>query len=111
MDIWEEASSETRLQDWDKELKPETVATVMKHEDIQRNLQGDFWTGVCEVSSRDVQQVAERQELDIVEVSAPSETEKKPTRSFCIRSPGNVGAPPTLGNFVPAGWKKKKNLG
>jgi hypothetical protein len=64
------------------------------------------------VSSQDVRQVSEKQELDIMEVSDPSEMEEKLTHGFSVRSTRNVGAPVTLGNFAPTSWKKKKkNLG
>jgi hypothetical protein len=72
------------------------------------------------VSSREVQRVAERdrldiveesapsgagnQELDIVEGSATSEMEEEPTRSFSIRRAGNVGH---LGRYAPPRNQKK----
>jgi hypothetical protein len=45
-----------------------------------------------------------------VEGLAPSETEGESNRSFSIRRAGNEGAPATLGNFPPTGWKNKKTL-
>jgi hypothetical protein len=73
--------------------------------------QEGFRTGVREASSRDVQRVAENEELNCVEGSAFSETEEEPTRSFSVRGAENVGISATLGTFAPTGWKKKKNFG
>jgi hypothetical protein len=42
IDIWEEASAKTRMQEWEKELRPETAAVVIKHEDIQWTFELEF---------------------------------------------------------------------
>jgi hypothetical protein len=83
--------------------------------------QEGFWTGVREVSSRDVQRVAASEELDIVEGSAPSgarnqeldvvegsahsKTEEEPTRTFSTRGAGYVGALAILDSIAPPVWK------
>jgi hypothetical protein len=72
-------------------------------QDNQRIRQEGFRTGVRKVSHRDVQWVAENEELDLVERSAPSEAEKE--AAHAIR-PGDVGAPATQG--VMSQWGKEK---
>jgi hypothetical protein len=73
-----------------------------EREDYQRELQEDHQAGDREASSRDFQRVA-----DLVEVSAPSEAEEKPTSSVIIRRAGTVGAPATRDRFSH-GWKKER---
>jgi hypothetical protein len=54
----------------------------------------------------------ESEELDIVEGSAPSKTEKEPTSSFSTGGARNVGELATRDSFAPPfGGKKKKNFG
>jgi hypothetical protein len=50
------------------------------------------------------------QELYTVEGSASSETEEEPTRSFSVRTVGNVGAPATRGSFAPPFGKERNNF-
>jgi hypothetical protein len=50
-----------------------------KWEDNQEDLQEDHQAGDHEVSSRDFQLVAKNHELDLLEGSTPSETEKGTT--------------------------------
>jgi hypothetical protein len=55
----------------------ETAATSEEGEDIWHDLQEGRRPGGCKASSRDFHRVAEREWLDIVEDSAPSETEEE----------------------------------
>jgi hypothetical protein len=79
--------------------------------DIQQDLQENHWDGDHKTNRQIFCQDVRNQGLDIVEGSAPSETEEEPTHSFSLRGTGNVGALATLGNFAPTIWKKKKNFG
>jgi hypothetical protein len=79
-------------------------------EDVWENLREDFREGDCYTSSRIFCRVTKNQGLDIVEGPASSETAEDSTCSFSVRRAGNVGAPATLGNFAPTGWKRKKTL-
>jgi hypothetical protein len=79
MNIQEETLEGPRMQQWHKGLMPETEAT--KQEGIQQDLQGDPRAGDHETSSRDFQRVAKSEGVNIVEGSAPSETEKDCTWS------------------------------
>jgi hypothetical protein len=82
MHIRKEASAKTGMQTWDKEQTPETAATKQKgiHQDLQEN----HWTTDCKVNYQIYCWVAKDQGLDIVEGSAPSETEK-PTSNISVR--------------------------
>jgi hypothetical protein len=59
-----------------KESMHKTAATSWKREDNHHGQQEYYWAGDREVSSRDFQQVAKNQELNLVEGSTPSEMEK-----------------------------------
>jgi hypothetical protein len=63
--------------------------------------------GDRETSSRNFQPVADNQGVDIVEVSASSETEEEPTSNVSVKWAGNAGAPPTRDNFAPTVGKEK----
>jgi hypothetical protein len=60
------------------------------------------------VSNRDVQWVAENEELDLVKGSAPSKTEEKPTSSISIRRARYVGALATPGVMAHCGKEKNE---
>jgi hypothetical protein len=60
-----------------KEPRPETAAA--KQEGIQQDFQEDPRAGVLEANSREVERVAEGEELELVEGSTSSETEEEPT--------------------------------
>jgi hypothetical protein len=64
----------------------------MKQEAIHRDLQESYWTGDSEVNCQIFCWVADNQELDVVEGSAPSEMDEESTHGFGIRGAGNVGA-------------------
>jgi hypothetical protein len=76
------------------------AATAWKRKDNQRIRQEGFRTGVRKASNRDVQRVAENEELDLVERSAPSEAEKEAAHGI---GAGDVGAPTTQGVMVHRG--------
>jgi hypothetical protein len=102
---------------WDakmhKEPRLQGLAASYDREDIRGVSQEGFRTGICAASNQNVQWVAENVERDLVEGSDPSgaenqglgivegsassKTEKKPTSSFSIRRVGNVGAQATVG--------------
>jgi hypothetical protein len=71
------------MQKLDKEQRLETAA--MKHMEIHQDLQGGTRTGVHEVNSRILCRVVTDQELDIVEMSAPSKTEDEPASTVSVR--------------------------
>jgi hypothetical protein len=50
---------------------------------------------------------AGNQEQNVVEGSAPSKMEEEPASIVSVRRARNVGAPATLRNFAPSGWKKE----
>jgi hypothetical protein len=74
-------------------------------EDIRRDLQEGSRTGDHKAISRIFGQDAENEGLEIVEGSAPSETEKETAHG--VRA-GNVGTPATLGSFAPTIGKRRK---
>jgi hypothetical protein len=47
----------------------------LKIENISEVRQEDFRTGICEANNQEVQRVAENEDLDLVEGSAPSEAD------------------------------------
>jgi uncharacterized Ntn-hydrolase superfamily protein len=57
------------------------AATSLKQEDNQRDLLEDHRARDHEASSMDFRRIAKNQELDLVEGSTPSETEKDRARS------------------------------
>jgi hypothetical protein len=60
MNIQEEMSGATGMQQWNKGPRPRKVTMSRKYKGIQQqDRQTDFWTGDCEVSSWDFHQVAE----------------------------------------------------
>jgi hypothetical protein len=81
-EVREEASAETGMQIWDKEQMHETAAT--KQEGIHQDLQENRWTGGHEVNCQICCWVADNQELDVVEGSAPSKMEE-PTSTVSVR--------------------------
>jgi hypothetical protein len=89
-------SAETGTQKWDKEQRPETA--VMKREGIQHDPQGYPKAGVCKANSWILCRVTKDQGLDIVEGSAPSETERETAHGVGAR---NVGALATRDSFAP----------
>jgi hypothetical protein len=82
--------------------------TAWKREDNQQELQEGHRPGDHEASSSDFQQVAENQELDLVEGSPPCQAEEKPTSSVSVRRAGYVGAPATPGIMAHLGKEKKR---
>jgi hypothetical protein len=88
------------MQQWHKGSRPETVAA--KQEGIQQDLQGDPRAGDRETSRWDFKRIAESEGLDIVEGSAPSETQKEATHG--VRAE-NVGGQAILGSFAPPNEK------
>jgi hypothetical protein len=94
------------MQEWDKEKRPEMSATSWKQEDIRCDLKEGFRAGDHKANGQIFCQVAESEGLDIVEGSAPSETEKETAHG--VRA-GNVGAPATLGSFAPPFEKDEKH--
>jgi hypothetical protein len=77
-----------------------------------KNLQKDLQAGDCKVNSQIFCQVTNDQRLAIVEGSAFSKMEEKPTSNGSIRKARDVGALVTLDSFVPtARESKRKNFG
>jgi hypothetical protein len=82
---------------WDKELT--LIGATMseeEREDIQQDLQENDWAGNrkgnCQIFHLDLK----KEELDVMEVSAPSEMKEEPIQVFSIRT-RNVGALATPG--------------
>jgi hypothetical protein len=57
MNIREETSDATRIQQRHKGLRPNRAAVSRKQEGIQQDHQADFWTEGHEVSTRDFHRV------------------------------------------------------
>jgi hypothetical protein len=73
-----------------------------KQEDIQQDRQADSRTGGHETANWVFHQAAESEWLDIVEVSAPTQTEEEPTSGLRAVA---VGAPAPSG-YSPSKQKK-----
>jgi hypothetical protein len=71
-------------------------------------LRKDIQSGDREANSRIFCRVTKDQGLDIVEGSAPSETEEKPTSNVSVREAGDVGSPAALDNFAPTARERKR---
>jgi hypothetical protein len=71
-DAREETSGESGRQHWNKGPRPKEAAASRKQEDIQWDLQGDFWAGDRKANSRIFCQISKNHGLDIVEGLAPS---------------------------------------
>jgi hypothetical protein len=91
------------MQPWRKEPRREGAITSEERDDIQRDLRENVRAGDREANCHVFRQDAENEGLDIVEGSAPSETEKDIAHG--VRA-GNVGAPANLGSFAPQNGKK-----
>jgi translation initiation factor IF-3 len=65
------------MQNRNKEPRHKTAAVSLDREDFIGIRQKGFQIGVCEASNRLVQRVAENEELDLVEGSAPPERKIK----------------------------------
>jgi hypothetical protein len=94
MNVWEEMSGATGMQQWHKGPKPKRVAMCRKQEVIQQGSQADFQTRGCEASSWDFHQVTESVWLDIVEGSVPSKmTEEMSKAQPSEKNKDDGGAP------------------
>jgi hypothetical protein len=86
------------------ELK--TAVTSGKKRTSQQDPEEDPKAGIHEASKRDVWWVSENEELDLVEMSAPSKTEKE--AAYGVRA-GDVGAPASPGVMAPTvGGRERK---
>jgi hypothetical protein len=110
MDVREEMSAETREPQGNKNPRLKEAIISEERKDIWEILREDFLIGHSEANSRIFCRVTNYQKLDVVEGSAPSETEEEPARSFSVRRSGNVGAPATLDSFAPTVFGKKKGI-
>jgi hypothetical protein len=64
------------MQHWHKGSSHETTATSWKREDNQHDLNKGHQAGDCKTSIEDIKRVSENTKMDLVEGTAPSETEK-----------------------------------
>jgi hypothetical protein len=67
----------SEMQQWHKGSSHETTATSWKREDNQHDLQKGHQAGYFKTSIEDLKRVSENKEIDLVERTAPSETEKE----------------------------------
>jgi hypothetical protein len=102
----EQTSGEFGRQHWNKGSRPKEAAASRKREDIQRDLQEDFRAADRKANSRIFYQTWKSKGMDIVEGSAPSETEKEIAHAI---GAGNMVVPATLGSFAPNVKKKTEN--
>jgi hypothetical protein len=65
------------MQQWHKGSVPQTAAMFKKRGDNQHDLQKGHQTGDCKTSIEDLKRVSENKKVDLVEGTAPSETEKE----------------------------------
>jgi hypothetical protein len=65
------------MQQWHKGSVPQTAAMFKKRGDNQHDLQKGHQTRDCKASTENLKRVSENKEMDIVEGTAPSETEKE----------------------------------
>jgi hypothetical protein len=99
---WEETVARPGRQNWNTDPRHETAATTQKR--IQQDPQEDPRAEDQETSSWDFQRIADNQELDIVEGSAPSKAEKEAAYGGALATPGVMPPPPgCVGVRVGAG--------
>jgi hypothetical protein len=93
MDVREETTDESEMQQWHKRTKYKTAVTSRKQENCHQDFQADHKAGDCKANSRFFCKTGENN----VEGPAPSQTKEETTNSLSAAAAGVVA---TLESFA-----------